>query len=250
MKVATKTERPVKIPLGRHTLEGILAVPAGAVGIVLFAHGSGSGRFSPRNQFVAKNLAEAGLGTLLIDLLAELEAEDRDKVFDIELLAERLQAVADWLKQDPDTANLPVCLFGASTGAAAALVAAARRPEIFVSVVSRGGRPDMVLDELSEVKAPTLLIVGAKDDLVVHLNKQALGFLQCPKKMVVIPGATHLFPEPGALEEVSRLAREWFCSHLQPREFSEPAGGLEPKHRLADLEPMCWKASIRPEGRK
>jgi putative phosphoribosyl transferase len=238
MSVVT-IERPVKVPFGRGTLEGILAVPPGANGMVLFAHGSGSGRFSPRNQLVAKNLADAGLGTLLIDLLAELEAEDRDKVFDIELLAERLKVAADWLKQNPETRNLPLCLFGASTGAAAALVAAVRHPQSFVAVVARGGRPDLVMDELSEVHAPTLLIVGSRDDVVVQLNKEALGFLRCPKKMVVIPGATHLFPEPGALEEVARLAQEWFCRHLPSPTSPQTAGGVEPKLKISDLEPMC-----------
>jgi hypothetical protein len=152
----TKKERSVKIPMGRDVLEGNLLLPAGPSGMVLFAHGSGSGRFSPRNQFVAQSLAEASLGTLLIDLLTEEEAQDRVKVFDIDLLAGRLQLAADWLRRDLETATLPLGLFGASTGAAAALVAAVRQPETIVAVVSRGGRPDLVMDELSEVQAPTL----------------------------------------------------------------------------------------------
>jgi len=195
-------------------LEGTLRVPLGAKGIVLFAHGSGSGRFSPRNQFVAAVLQKAGLGTLLIDLLEEEEADDREKVFDIELLAGRLQSAADWLRQEDATSELRLGLFGASTGAAAAVVAAARRPEAVGAVVSRGGRPDLAMDELTEVTAPTLLIVGGRDEVVLQLNRDALGFLRCPKKLVLIPGATHLFPEPGALEEVARLAKGWFCDHL------------------------------------
>lgn len=154
-------ERSVRIPAGRHRLEGNLDVPAGASGIVLFAHGSGSGRFSPRNQFVARSLQEAGLGTLLLDLLEEVEADDREKVFDIGLLAERLQSAADWLRSEPGTRHFRLGYFGASTGAAAALVAAARRPENIAAVVSRGGRPDLAGDALPSVKAPTLLIVAA-----------------------------------------------------------------------------------------
>jgi putative phosphoribosyl transferase len=228
---ATTKTKTVKIAMGRNWLEGNLVLPAGASGMVLFAHGSGSGRFSPRNQFVAQCLSEAGLGTLLIDLLSEEEAEDREKVFDIDLLAGRLRLAADWLRQDPETATLPLGLFGASTGAAAALVAAVRQPETIAAVVSRGGRPDLVMDELSEVQAPTLLIVGGNDDVVLRLNREALSFLRCPKKLVVIPQATHLFPEPGALEEVSRLAREWFCQNLVP-----PRNSVEPKRRSTDKE--------------
>jgi len=230
----TKNERVVQIAVGRDGLEGNLVMPAGVSGMVLFAHGSGSGRFSPRNQLVAQCLVEAGLGTLLIDLLTEEEAEDREKVFDIDLLAGRLQLAADWLRWDPETATLPLGLFGASTGAAAALLAALRQPETVAAVVSRGGRPDLLMDELSEVETPTLLIVGGNDDVVLQLNKKALGFLRCPKKLAVIPGATHLFPEPGALEEVSRLAREWFCQHLGP-----PHDSVEPKLPSTDVEPMC-----------
>jgi len=210
---AKEQERLVKVSAGKHMLEGILHVPEGARGIVLFAHGSGSGRFSTRNQFVAAVLQKAGLGTLLLDLLEEEEAEDREKVFDIELLAGRLQS-ADWLHQAQTTSDLRLGLFGASTGAAAAILAAARRPEAIGAVVSRGGRPDLAMDELTEVTAPTLLIVGGRDDVVIQLNRQALAFLRCTNKLVVIPGATHLFPEPGALEDVSRLAKEWFCDHL------------------------------------
>ncbi len=207
-------ERPVKLPSGHHLLEGILVVPAGARGVVSFAHGSGSGRFSPRNQFVARVLQQAGLGTLLIDLLEEGEADDREKVFDIELLAGRLQSTADWLSRAPETRGLRLGYFGASTGAAAALVAAARHPAAVQAVVSRGGRPDLARDDLPSVRAPTLLIVGGDDDVVLQLNEQALRLLSCPKELVVIPGATHLFEEPGALGEVARLATEWFGRHL------------------------------------
>jgi len=199
-------------------LNGILSVPPGAEGVVVFAHGSGSGRFSPRNQSVARALQQAGLATLLIDLLEETEADDREKVFDIELLAERLQSCANWLGQEPDTQTLRLGYFGASTGAGAALVAAARAPAAVGAVVSRGGRPDLAQDYLSAVQTPTLLIVGGYDDVVIELNAQALRLLRCTKDLVVIPGATHLFPEPGTLEEVSRLARDWFIRFLTPAE--------------------------------
>jgi putative phosphoribosyl transferase len=209
-------ERLVDIPSGRRRLAGILSVPPGAAGVVVFAHGSGSGRFSPRNQFVAHTLQEGGLATLLLDLLEEDEGADRQKVFDIELLAGRLQSAADWLRREPETAALRLGYFGASTGAGAALVAAARQPAAVGAVVSRGGRPDLASLSLPAVQAPTLLIVGGDDELVIELNAQALGLLRCPKELVVIPGATHLFPEPGALEEVSRLAQQWFQRHLAP----------------------------------
>jgi putative phosphoribosyl transferase len=180
----------------------------------VFAHGSGSGRFSPRNQFVAASLQADGIGTLLVDLLEEAEANDRDKVFDIELLAERLQSAADWLRDRAETRDCRLGYFGASTGAAAALVAAARHPQGVDAVVSRGGRVDLAGEELPRVKAPTLLVVGSRADVVVTLNEEALSMLQCPKRMVIIPGATHLFPEPGALEEVACLAAEWFNRYL------------------------------------
>ena len=212
MKKLVQSE--VAIAAGRHTLQGILSLPAGSTAVVAFAHGSGSGRFSPRNQFVAGCLQNAGIGTLLLDLLEEHEEDDRDKVFDIELLAGRLQSAADWLRRHPDTRASRLGYFGASTGAAAALVAAAREPREIAAVVSRGGRPDMAGDYLPQVQAPTLLIVGGNDDVVISLNEQALALLLCPKEMVVIPGATHLFPEPGALEEVARLASKWFGRYL------------------------------------
>jgi putative phosphoribosyl transferase len=211
-----KMERQVEIASGRQRLSGILRVPPGAKGVVAFAHGSGSGRFSPRNQFVARALEQGSLATLLLDLLEEEEAEDREKVFDIALLAERLQSAADWLRQEPETAALRLGYFGASTGAGAALVAAARDPAAVGAVVSRGGRPDLAGDYLSGVQAPTLLIVGGNDDVVIELNEQALRLLRCPKKLVIVPGATHLFEEPGTLEEVARLAKEWFNRNLVP----------------------------------
>jgi len=211
-----RMERQVEIPSGRRRLSGILSVPSGAEGVVAFAHGSGSGRFSPRNQFVARVLQEAGLATLLLDLLEEEEADDREKVFDIELLAERLQSAADWLSQEPETSALRLGYFGASTGAGAALVAVARDPAAVGAVVSRGGRPDLAHAYLSKVQAPTLLIVGGNDDVVIELNEQALRPLRCPKQLVIVPGATHLFEEPGTLEEVARLAKEWFVQYLAP----------------------------------
>jgi putative phosphoribosyl transferase len=217
-----KPEREVEIPSGRRRLGGILRIPPGAKAVVAFAHGSGSGRFSPRNQLVARMLEEGGLGTLLFDLLEEEEAADREKVFDIELLAERLQSASDWLRQDPQTMSLRLGYFGASTGAAAALVAAARHPGAVGAVVSRGGRPDLAGDHLSADQAPTLLIVGGHDDVVIELNEQALGRLQCPRQLVIVPGATHLFEEPGTLEEVARLASEWFHRYLVPAPSRQP----------------------------
>jgi len=209
-------ERQVLIPADGWSLKGILAVPPDAKGVVVFAHGSGSGRLSPRNQLVARSLQEAGLATLLMDLLDEEEAEDQDKVFDIELLAGRLRSTADWLSQEDQTNILRLGYFGASTGAGAALLAAAEQPGVVEAVVSRGGRPDLAWEHLPSVQAPTLLIVGGNDGVVVQLNEEALRLLQCPKELVVIPGATHLFPERGALEQVARLAGDWFVRYLAP----------------------------------
>lgn len=215
-------ERQVAVPAGRRWLSGILKVPTGAGAIVAFAHGSGSGRFSPRNQLVARVLEEAGLATLLIDLLEEDEAGQPEKVFDINLLAERLQNAADWLSQDAETGALQLGYFGASTGAAAALVAAAREPTNIHAIISRGGRPDLARDFLSVIQAPTLLIVGGNDGVVIDLNKQALRMLHCPKQLVIIPGATHLFEEPGTLEEVACLAKQWFVRFLVPANGTSP----------------------------
>lgn len=205
--------REVRVgPLG---LGGFHSLPDRAAGIVLFAHGSGSSRFSPRNTYVAEALQKAGLGTLLFDLLTDAEAVDRARVFDIPLLAERLVMATEWVAARPETAALPIGYFGASTGAAAALVAAARSPQQIAAVVSRGGRPDLADAELARVRAPTLLIVGGADDVVLDLNRIALAKLDCEKKLSIIRGATHLFEEPGTLDEVIRLARDWFLDHLR-----------------------------------
>jgi putative phosphoribosyl transferase len=208
------TQELVEIPLGPRKLNGILNVPHDARGIVLFAHGSGSGRLSPRNQYVASVLQQAGMATLLFDLLDEEEAEERSKVFDIELLAQRLEEAAVWTKEREETRGLRLGYFGASTGAAAALVAAARQRKAIGAVVSRGGRPDLAKDSLSLVQAPTLLIVGGNDEPVVEMNRQALAKLCCEKQLTIVPGATHLFAEPGTLEQVAHLASEWFQRHL------------------------------------
>ncbi len=205
--------RPITIgPVG---LEGMLGLPDASAGIVLFAHGSGSGRFSPRNNFVARALREAGLATLLFDLLTEEEAQDRANVFDIPLLAERLSMATAWVKQEAATATLPLGYFGASTGAAATLVAAASGAWPIGAIVSRGGRPDLAGAALRNVMAPTLLIVGGADTVVLDLNRAALAELRCEKQLAVVPGATHLFEEPGALETVVDLAGNWFSSHLR-----------------------------------
>lgn len=200
------------------TLNGILQIPDGAKRLVLFAHGSGSSRHSPRNQFVAETLNEAGIATLLFDLLTEAEekidARTRSYRFDIQLLGERVSAVIDWLKEQYLTENLSIGLFGASTGAAAALVAAANRTEMVHAVVSRGGRPDLAADALPHVTAPTLLIVGGKDETVIEYNQQAMTRLNVTKSIEIVPGANHLFEEQGKLREVATLAKSWFTEHL------------------------------------
>jgi dienelactone hydrolase len=220
MSVAT-VEREVGLPVGPAILRGTLAVPAGAPGgLVLFAHGSGSGRHSPRNRLVAGVLQRAGLGTLLFDLLTEEEEAVDLRTgrlrFDVQLLAERLLGATDWAGEQPETRALPVGYFGASTGAGAALLAAARRPDAVGAVVSRGGRPDLAGEALPLVRAPTLLLVGGADGQVIALNEAALARLRDEKELRIIPGATHLFEEPGALEEVAGLARDWFLRHLAP----------------------------------
>jgi putative phosphoribosyl transferase len=212
-RIVTKTE--VAIAAGKQTLRGTLCVPESATAVVVFAHGSGSGRHSPRNQYVAQVLQQEGLGTLLIDLLEEAEANDRSNVFDINLLAGRLQAAALWLTGQAQTASLRLGYFGASTGAAAALAAAAHGAPSIGAIVSRGGRPDLALDALPQVTAPCLFIVGGNDQQVLELNRQAFERLNCARQLVVVEGATHLFPEPGALEEVARLAKEWFLQYLE-----------------------------------
>ncbi|QES18050.1 alpha/beta family hydrolase [Streptomyces venezuelae] len=200
----------VRIPATGATLSGRLAVPDGATGIVLFAHGSGSSRHSPRNRAVAEALNQAGLGTLLFDLLTEAEATDRARVFDTPLLAGRLASATDWLAGRPEGGELPLGYFGASTGAAAALWAAADPASGVAAVVSRGGRPDLAGEHLARVRAPTLLVVGGRDALVLDLNRRAQAMLRCENRLTVVPGATHLFEEPGALEEVAELATDWF----------------------------------------
>jgi putative phosphoribosyl transferase len=195
-------------------LHGIFGVPGKVSGVVAFAHGSGSGRLSPRNGAVARVLQQAGFATLLVDLLSESEAQDRRLVFDIDLLAERLRTCTDWLEEQPETQALPAGYFGASTGAGAALVAAAQIGPAIRAVVSRGGRPDLAGDALARVQAPTLLIVGGADTPVIPLNESALEQLRVPKQLVIVPGATHLFEESGALEQVADLARDWFLRYL------------------------------------
>ncbi len=211
----------VSIPAGDASIAGDLVIPARARGIVLFAHGSGSSRHSPRNRFVAQELQKADLATLLMDLLTPSEealdeATDGSLRFDIGLLSGRLETAADWVRANASTAELPLGYFGASTGAAAALVAAASGWRGNVSaVVSRGGRPDMAHDALGAVKAPTLLIVGGDDKVVIELNRRALRMLSCEKRLEIVPGATHLFEEPGTLEQVASLAADWFDRYLR-----------------------------------
>lgn len=195
-------------------LQGDLTVPPNARGLVLFAHGSGSSRLSGRNRWVARQLQQRGLATLLFDLLTEQESHDRRMVFDIPLLAQRVAKAIRWAEQREELVGLRMGLFGASTGAAAALVAAVQKPHRVVAVVSRGGRPDLAWDWLPRVQAPTLLIVGGRDDEVLELNRQALRLLKGPKRLEVVPGATHLFEEPGTLDSVAALAADWFEQHL------------------------------------
>ncbi len=212
---ATSTaRREVAVATGDVELPGILAVPTGAAATVVFAHGSGSSRLSARNARVAEVLADAGLATLLFDLLTPVEAGDRLNVFDVPLLAGRLAAATDWLATDQEACDLTVGYFGASTGAAAALWAAAADPRVR-AVVSRGGRPDLARARLSAVRAPTLLIVGSFDPLVLELNEEARQFMRCECQLEIVPCATHLFEEPGTLEAVARLARDWFVRHLE-----------------------------------
>ncbi|RMD69781.1 MAG: alpha/beta hydrolase [Gammaproteobacteria bacterium] len=206
---------PVSIPADGVFLQGDLAVPADALGIVIFAHGSGSSRLSPRNNYVAHLLREKGLATLLFDLLTPEEDRNYANRFDIDLLTQRLLAATAWVQKQPSTSPLAPGYFGASTGAAAALRAAAAMGETIRAVVSRGGRPDLAWDVLDKVLSPTLLIVGELDELVLELNQRAFERLRCEKALAVVPGAGHLFEEPGALDEVARLAGEWFTRHLR-----------------------------------
>lgn len=207
-------ENDVDVLAGRLILSGHLSIPQSPKGVVIFAHGSGSSRHSPRNVAVAQKLNEVGLATLLFDLLTKQEELNRDNVFDIQLLAERLLEATLWLRQQNRLTDLPIGYFGASTGAAAALWAAADPDSRVMAVVSRGGRADMAAPRLADVHAPTLLIVGGLDDVVIELNQQAQAQLTCENQLVVIPGATHLFEEPGALERVADLAGNWFLKYL------------------------------------
>jgi putative phosphoribosyl transferase len=209
----------MKIPIGTVVVEGTLTLMPGTKGVVLFAHGSGSGRFSSRNQYVAKEFNRANIGTLLFDLLTK-EEEEEDIVtaeyrFNIALLAKRLIGATEWLRKDPKTRKLSFGYFGASTGAAAALIAAAKLPTEIAAVVSRGGRPDLAGEYLPGVVAPTLLLVGGLDTEVIELNQEALDQMTAEKKLVIVPGATHLFEEPGTLEQVAKLSTEWFLRYLR-----------------------------------
>jgi putative phosphoribosyl transferase len=222
-------EARICIPIQHGHLDGDLNIPPGASGIVLFAHGSGSSRYSPRNQYVARLIRESGIGTLLFDLLTPAE-ETQDNItaelrFDISLLARRLVTATDWVKRRPETKNLGIGYFGSSTGGAAALVAAAEVGKSIEAVVSRGGRPDLAGGVLAYVQSPTLLIVGEYDEVVIRLNEKALAELRCEKELKIVPGATHLFQEKGALEQVARLAADWFSRRLHqnqptPRPFN------------------------------
>ena len=219
MTASTKMEAPEEVTIrsGHLRLDGYLEVTPSPLGIVVFAHGSGSGRFSPRNNFVARYLQQGRVATLLIDLLTPDEAEDRRKVFDIDLLADRVLLAKAWLEQDDRTKGLCIGYFGASTGAGAALQAAARDPSSIRAVVSRGGRPDLAEAYLSSVTAPTLLIVGGDDEPVIEMNRAAYRLLSCPKRLVIVPGATHLFEEPDTLEQVAEHALLWFQQNFHPR---------------------------------
>jgi pimeloyl-ACP methyl ester carboxylesterase len=213
-----REERFVSIQTERGSIGGNLVIPAGAVGVVLFAHGSGSSRFSPRNRSVARHLNQGRLGTLLIDLFTADEAAVDEATgtlrFDVPFLAARLLRATDWLRSEPSAAGLPLAYFGASTGAAAALVAAAQRPATIAAIVSRGGRPDLARGALRDVAAPTLLVVGEEDREVLELNQLALAELEGVRRLVIVPHASHLFDEPGALETVAELARDWFLECL------------------------------------
>lgn len=207
-------EQLVHIPIDSKKLEGSLVIPKDAKGLVLFAHGSGSSRLSPRNNFIGEVLRKGGVGTLLFDLLTEGEDATYETRFDIDLLTDRLLRATDWVKEQEETKNLTIGYFGASTGSAAALKAAAFLGSEVRAVVSRGGRPDLADPELERVSSPTLLIVGGEDHQVIELNQRALGNLRCERKLEIIPGATHLFEEPGTLEDVARLATDWFRRYL------------------------------------
>jgi putative phosphoribosyl transferase len=203
------------VTIGPQRLEGLLTVPEHATGLIIFAHGSGSSRLSPRNTYVAEHLQHRGMATLLFDLLTDEEARDRRNVFDVPLLASRLEEAVAWARADSEVAALKIGLFGASTGSAAALSAAAKIPEQVDVIVSRGGRPDLAGALLHKVSAPTLLIVGGDDSVVLDLNRDALAKLSCEKSLLIVPGATHLFEEPGTLDQVVQAASDWFALHLE-----------------------------------
>lgn len=219
-RVTQESAAPVQIALEDLALHGDLLVPKQALGLVIFVHGSGSSRFSPRNRYVAGELNRARLGTLLLDLLTEeehrIDSETMQFRFDIPLLSTRTTLVVSWALRQPETSQLPIGLFGASTGAAAALITAATMKDRIAAVVSRGGRPDLAEDVLNKVECPTLLIVGGDDETVLALNQGAMELMRCPKKLHIVPGATHLFEETGALEEVATVAAEWFVQNLRP----------------------------------
>ena len=223
-------DQPITVKREGLALDGLLGIPPTAVGLVVFAHGSGSGRFSPRNNFVARHLQQGMVATLLIDLLTPDEADDRRKVFDIDLLADRVLLAKAWLEQDTRTKGLGIGYFGASTGAGAALQAAARDPSSVRAVVSRGGRPDLAEPYLPSVTTPALLIVGGDDEPVIEMNRAAYRLLACPKRLVIVPGASHLFEEPGTLEEVAEQALIWFRQHFRPVQYENT--GAQTKERL------------------
>ena len=244
MSVSTTAgDAEIKIQAGGARLGGHLLVPAGAGGIVVFVHGSGSSRHSPRNRFVARALGEAGLGTLLFDLLTPDEELDRANVFDIRLLAGRLAEVTRWLRGTEEARHAGFGFFGASTGAAAALWTAADVDADVDAIVSRGGRPDLAMPRLAEVRAPTLLIIGSRDDTVLELNRAAQARLRCENELAIVEGATHLFEEPGALEAVADLARAWFVEHLLARGRQHPQ--VDPVV-ASDLDQA--RPSRRPQG--
>lgn len=222
MSTTQNDEAARTVHVGEKQLEGLLTVPDEAKGLVIFAHGSGSSRLSPRNTYVAEALNRRGLATLQFDLLTDAEAMDRANVFDIPLLGGRVIETVRWARSDDTTGRLPIGLFGASTGAAAALIAAAELPEDIFAVVSRGGRPDLAELVLGRVRAPVLLIVGGFDDVVIQLNEHALSLLDCDKQLSIVPGATHLFEEPGTLDQVIVAAGDWFDAYL-PEPISHDA---------------------------
>lgn len=215
------------IRIAPNDLEGSLGVDDTSQGLIIFAHGSGSGRFSPRNNQVAEGLRRAGMATLLLDLLRPDEEDNRAKVFDIPLLASRLLEATRWARQQAEIESLPIAYFGASTGAGAALVAAAHPDAAIAAVVSRGGRPDLAGSALAKVQAPTLLIVGGLDTAVIELNREAMAQMHAETKLVIVPGATHLFEEPGTLDQVTKLAADWFVRHLAP-----PSNSTENDHGI------------------